>query len=304
MQFVPTTDSRQGRRLGGGSGIQARQAVLPSAMPFAFQAGSSGFDQFMVGSRNPQQSKQPAVPVRKYQDGQASKWVGAFKITFSLLVAGGINAFLFGVPIWVAAGVSALVSSAQSLIALKIHREDTDFSRKVVSGTRWMMGRKKDYTPSGKEWSMVPVWGVACGLMALVESMVNHAYKKWFSKDGDKPFAEVLKERKDALTNKLRNPSNKPGKLMDWVYKAQLQGMSLSERIMSGVTKTLEVWKSSTGWKKKLGDMVSKVLKQSGKRSMKTAYLLACSAAILGGIFQTSVAAYMQGKIDKRNGFK
>jgi hypothetical protein len=306
MQFVSTTDPRQTRRMGGSSGTPSKQSATPFPLPNAFQLGHPGWDQFMVGSRALQQQPKPQPKPKpgqahQYQNGQASKWVGAFKVTFSLLVAGGINAFLFGIPVWVAAGVSALVSSAQSIIALKIHREDTEFSRKVVSGSRWLMGRKQDYTPSGKEWSMVPVWGAACGLMALVESMVNHGYKKWFSKDGDKPLSDILKARRTAIDAKLKQS---PNEMMKWIYRAQLRGMDLRNRVVDYVDSLLKNWSVGQGWKKKLGEIATKLWNQGGKRSMKTAYLLACGAAILGGIFQTSIAAYMQGKIDRRNGFK
>jgi hypothetical protein len=300
MYFVPTTDFRQPRRVDKGTGTPPKQPTPGNAMLSPFHTAASTYDQFMEGGSRKLAQAKAILPnqFHRYQDGQASKWVSAFKIGFSLLVAGGINAFLFGVPIWVAAGLSAGVAGIQSALALKIHKEDNAFSKGVVSLTRKVMRRKDDYTPSGKEWSMVPVWGVICGLMALVESMGNHAYKKFFTKDMNKPAQLVLEERQTALRKILKKPAN----FMHPIYRLQSRGVELTLKVMDKIKTWLQNMAAAEGWKKAVGEKLQKLWQ--GGRSMKAAYLWACGMAVIGGIFQTSVAAYMQGKIDKRNGFK
>jgi hypothetical protein len=201
------------------------------------------------------------------------------------------------VPLWIAGGLSAGIASTQSMLALKIHKEDTEFAKKVVGFTRGVMGRTHDYTPSGKEWSMVPVWGGVCGLLALVEATLNHGYRSLFTQEMDKPLLKVLKERINVLeplvdsTSKLRS-----------IYKLQLRGVTKTHQILELLLEKIKQFSGSTGWKKIVGQKLEALWQQG--RSMRVLYPLAFFTAIIGGVFQTSVAAYMQGKIDQQNKLK
>jgi hypothetical protein len=64
----------------------------------------------------------------------------------------------------------------------------------------------------------------------------------------------------------------------------------------------IKQFSGSTGWKKIVGQKLEALWQQG--RSMRVLYPLAFFTAIIGGVFQTSVAAYMQGKIDQQNKLK
>ena len=275
-----------------------RSAMSPPTQPSAFPIGTEQSDSVELPSAgrvekllvSPVPDKKNAVEARKKTDyGNASRWVTAYKLGFSLLVAGAANAFLFGVPLWWAAGLSALVASAQSAIALKIHREDTPFSKKVVAITRKMMQRQQDKTPAGKEWSMVPVWGVACGAMALFEAGFNHLYSKWNPVPHGKDPMELHLARIEESIN--RDDRFKP------LYRLQKRGVELTRDVKKWFRDSfpnhLPAPLKSLNWRmwKKLENV---------KGNPRAGYLVGVFLAAIGGIAQTAIAAKIQERIDNR----
>lgn len=299
MYYVPTTDPRQAHWPARGNGAPLLKRPMQTyGMPPFYTAA---YDQFKHGGNQKRMEARTMLPnpVLQYQNGQASKWVSAFKIGFSLLVAGSINAFLFGVPLWVAGTLSAGIASMQSMLALKIHKEDTEFSKNVVSTTRKWMGRTQDYTPSGKEWSMVPVWGGICGMLALVEATVNHGYRTIFTQEKNKPILEVLEARQNALQSLIKKH---PASKLQVVYDLQLRGVKMTRAVLKQLREKVTQLAHSDGWKKRIGQTLETLWQ--GGRSMRVLYPLACGTAIMGGVLQTSIAAYMQGKVDQKNKLK
>lgn len=236
------------------------------------------------------------------QHGNASKLVGIFKVTFSLLVTGGINAFLFGVPLPVAAGASALVAASQSAVALKIHREDHPLSRKLVAFTRRLTGKTDDKTPSGKEWAMVPIWGAVCGFFGLAESVVNHAVKSIREKNGIKPkdFDTRLKAIEEDL--------GKPNCRLRRIKELQRDSMNLGKTAFAKLSEFLEKWAKKESLIGKPGQLANWAFNQfksaGGGRKMGLAYTWGFVITTIGGMAQTSLAALLQQRIDKAHGLK
>ncbi len=273
-----------------------QSAVSPSAVPTS-SGPSDSLDlpsakrsgKALLASPGP---KATADRRKKPDYGNASRWVTAYKLGFSLLVAGAANAFLFGVPLWWAAGLSAVVASAQSAIALKVHREDTPFSRKMVSMTRKMMRRDQDQTPAGKEWSMVPVWGAACGAMALVEAGFNHLYSKWNPvKPGEDPVEAHLTRIKQSIDKDDRFKT---------LYQLQKRGVEFTR----DAKKWLKNWLRDpfpNQLPAKLKEMNHRLwikLDNNVKGNPRAGYLVGFILAAIGGIAQTSIAAKIQERID------
>jgi hypothetical protein len=226
----------------------------------------------------------------------ASTWIGAFKVTSALIVTGGINAFFFGVPIYVASGLSALLAGSQSLAALKVHKEDNEFTRKIVAFSRKVMGRQNDLTPAGKEWSMVPVWATICGFFGLSEAMANHTFKLLTGYQ-EKDFES---RRRDLASAPLNN--NGRFNLFQSIQKMQLSGMSLVQESKTYVETLFQNWAAKGGVRKIPHQVLKHVLNASGGRNMPLAYLWSFGVASFGGAFQTVLAALMQQKVDKAHG--
>lgn len=232
-----------------------------------------------------------------HHTGNASKWVSAFKLSFSLLLAGGVNAFLFGVPLPVAVGLSTAVSASQSALALKIHREDTDFSRKLVKISRHLVGKDKDTSPSAKEWSMVPIWGGVCGLLVLGEACLNDLYRTCFKKGK----SDSLIQRAEKL--QIESVNQKHSSIIRWLYSTQHQAVSsfikLMDRMFAAVDQS-----ALKGFKQFFSGQWNHIKHYQGGQKRLWSYGFAVSAAIFGGLFQTSLAALLQEKMDRRNGLK
>jgi hypothetical protein len=281
--------------------MQRPQGALgsPAKLP-AFQAG------FGQSNAPDDASPPPALPVKSVQQqskglsveahqkkqdyGNASRWVTAYKLGFSLFVAGAANAFLFGVPLWWAGGLSAIVAAAQSGIALKVHKEDTDFSKKLVGFTRKVMRREKDQTPAGKEWSMVPIWGAACGAMALVEAGFNHIYSlRHPHKSADGELAERLA--------KIQEGIDKQG-LLKPLYKLQKSGVENTRKAKHWLSQ--EFPKYLHPRLKSMYHGFTRGLEKNMKGNPKAGYLVGFTLAGIGGIAQTSIAAKIQERIDRK----
>lgn len=226
----------------------------------------------------------------------ASTLIAAFKVTSALIVTGGINAFFFGVPIYVASGLAALVAGSQSLAALKIHQEDTEFTRKIVGFSRKVMGRQNDLTPGGKEWSMVPVWATICGFFGLSEAMGNHIYKKVTGCE-EKNFENRRNELAEALLSKDKGWLNA-------LKSKQLSGMIFVQKSKESIEKLFENWAEKSGVRKIPLSVLQHIMNASGGRNMPLAYLCSFGMASFGGAFQTVLAALMQQKVDKAHGIQ
>lgn len=240
--------------------------------------------------------------------GSASTLIGAFKVTSALIITGGINAFFFGVPLKTASLVSGVVASSQALSALKIHKEDNDFTRKLIGFTRKLMGRENDHTPSGKEWSMVPVWGIICGLFGLSEAFFNHMSTKF---SGEKP--KTLNDRFKKLTEEVAGLKNVNG-LSAWFRRMQLKNMERGRDLYVYLERkagdfagqkgnTLlknagSLAKSGLNWAKNFSE------KSAGGKRPYLGYIWSFCMASLGGAAQTVIAALMQTKVDKVHGVK
>lgn len=242
--------------------------------------------------------------------GSASTLIGAFKVGSALIITGGINAFLFGVPLKTAALVSGVVAGSQSLTALKIHRENNELSRKIIGFTRKLMGRENDLTPSGKEWSMVPVWGTVCGMFGLTEALGNHMYTKI-----TKTPPKTLTQRFDALTEEVRELDAKKATGLSAEFRRfQLDNMKRGKALINALENKAKVYANLDGntLLKTGGNLADKALKRARRFSEKSAggrnpllgYIWSFSMASLGGAAQTVIAAMMQTKVDKAHGLK
>jgi hypothetical protein len=242
--------------------------------------------------------------------GSASTLIGAFKVGSALIITGGINAFLFGVPLKTAALVSGVVAGSQSLTALKIHRENNEFSRKIIGFTRKLMGRENDLTPSGKEWSMVPVWGTVCGMFGLTEALGNHMYTKI-----TKTPPKTLTQRFDALTEEVEELKAKKVTGPNAAFRQfQLDNMKRGKALINALENKAKAYANLDGntLLKTGGILADKALKRARRFSEKSAggrnpllgYIWSFTMASLGGAAQTVIAAMMQTKVDKAHGLK
>lgn len=228
-----------------------------------------------------------------------SKLIGAFKITSALVVTGAVNAFFFGVPIYISSGIAAAVAGAQALAALKIHKEDTPFTQKLMAFTRKLMGREKDLTPAGKEWSMVPVWAGICGAFGLSEAFLNHVFKE--STGYQK---KTFEDRKKSILNEIQR--SRFG-LKRAVLGQQLRGMSLVESCRRGLVGKFDQWAKQEGASGMLLNRLTRFLKRfnsggAARPNYPLIYLWSLGMASFAGAAQTVLAALMQQKIDRANG--
>lgn len=271
--------------------------------------------------KNPGQVGQGQAPEKEGGfKGSASTLIGAFKVASALIITGGINAFLFGVPIYTASLVSSVVAGSQALTALKIHRENNEFSRKIIGFTRKLMGRENDMTPSGKEWSMVPVWAGVCGLFGLSEALLNHAYikgrQRWFDPNYQ---PQTLQERHTALSKKYGKNAPKLTKLsvLDKIERFQFHTMDQGQKVFGQLKAHAGklATQGETGQKgltANVGKLAKLLLrrvetfsaKSAGGKKMYLGYIWSFTMASLGGAGQTVIAALMQTEVDKKHGLK
>ncbi len=273
------------------------------AKPEALPSGSSVKD-----SPRAQQGRVSGKPSGKAKDGtqqqesskiNGSKLIGAFKITSALVVTGAVNAFFFGVPIYVSSGIAAAVAGAQAFAALKIHKEDTPFTQKLMTFTRKVMGRENDLTPAGKEWSMVPVWAGICGAFGLSEAFLNHVFKE--STGYQKKSFEA---RKKAILDEMQH--SRFG-LKKAILGKQLKGMAFVESSRQGLIDKFSHWAKQEGGLGKVLTRMSHFLKRFNKGgaarpNYPLIYLWSLGMASFAGATQTAIAALMQQKIDRANG--
>lgn len=251
--------------------------------------------------------------------GSASTLIGAFKVASALIITGGINAFFFGVPLKTASLVSGVVASSQALSALKIHKEDNDFTRKLIGFTRKLMGRENDHTPSGKEWSMVPVWGAVCGFFGLSEAFGNHMFIKWKKSKDPSYHPKTLQERFKSLTDEvkvleMKDLKGKFAKLDTRFKKIQLKNMEWGRDLYNYLERKAGNFAGQKGntLLKNAGGLAEWGLARAKKFSQESAggkkiylgYIWSFCMASLGGAAQTVIAALMQTKVDKVHGVK
>ncbi|WP_303673802.1 hypothetical protein [Vampirovibrio chlorellavorus] len=256
----------------------------------ARQARNSGKPDGSAGNAA-QPSAEPKV--------NGSKLIGAFKITSALVVTGAVNAFFFGVPIYISSGIAAAVAGAQALAALKIHKEDTPFTQKLMGFTRKLMGRETDLTPAGKEWSMVPVWAGICGAFGLSEAFLNHMFKE--STGYQK---KTFEDRKKSILNEIERSRFGLKKV---VLGQQLKGMSLVESCRRGLSSKFSQWATQEGATGLLVNRLKQFLGRfnrggAARPNYPLIYLWSLGMASFAGAAQTVVAALMQQKIDRANG--
>jgi hypothetical protein len=244
-------------------------------------------------------SPQPVAQSQEQPKVNGSKLIGAFKITSALVVTGAVNAFFFGVPIYVSSGIAAAVAGAQALAALKIHKEDTPFTQKLMGLTRKLMGRENDLTPAGKEWSMVPVWAGICGIFGLSEAFLNHVFKESTGYQ-KKTFAD----RKKGILEEMQR--SRFG-LKKAVLGYQLKGMAFVEDSRRGLSGKFSQWAKQEGAMGGLINRLNQFLKRfnrggPARPNYPLIYLWSLGMASFAGALQTVLAALMQQKIDRANG--
>ncbi len=103
----------------------------------------------------------------------SSRLVAMYKMGFAVIGAGFVNTVLLGSPLAVSVGLALAFAGAQSLIALKICKEDTPVSKKLLAWSRKITHSKEDSKLSSKEKAMAPVWGTVSAALAVAEVGVN-----------------------------------------------------------------------------------------------------------------------------------
>lgn len=266
--------------------------------------------------KNTKNKQEPQKPEKEGGfKGSASTLIGAFKVGSALIITGGINAFLFGVPLKTAALVSGVVAGSQSLTALKIHRENNELSRKIIGFTRKLMGRENDLTPSGKEWSMVPVWGAVCGLFGLTEALGNHLYIKWKKSQDPSYHPQNLRERFQSLQKEVKELEAKNVTGVSAGFREfQLNNMKRGKALFETLKNKAKAYAKLDGKTvlKTGGKLAVKALEKAesfsensaGGRNPLLGYIWSFTMASLGGAAQTVIAALMQTKVDKAHGLK
>jgi len=228
--------------------------------------------------------------------GNAAKWVSIFKVGSSLAMAGLVNSVLFESGLPAALVLAGLTTLTQTSIALKIHKEDTELSRDITKLTRKMMGREHDKSAAGKEWSMVPVWGVTCGMVSLLESSSNALYAKHFRKDEKKT---TLQERFEILEKKLPTRTR-----FQSFYKFHLQEIRLALRAKESGTKFIleSLPKFLPRKLKHLPAQMLKKMESNVQGNAKLGFALVFAASMLGAVLQSVFAAVMlQKRVDAKN---
>jgi len=262
----------------------------PGAAFYAAGARPSGAEPQMAGAEVRQAkpaAKQDEFSTEKRQGhGNASTWMSMYKF-FGPLVAGVGYGAILGTPIAFAAGVSFLVSSLQVAIAQKIHKEDTPWAKKLVHNTRKVMGREKDHSAAGKEWSMVPVWGAVCGMAGLTEAGINHLFAHKFP-------AQTIKQ----LNDKIETSKS----YLRPIYKMQAKGMKLADETKGHLIK-LSKQIPIAYIRNKATDQINKIGKKTTGRA-KWAYIAGLGVAGIGGMLQSASAAKIQESIDARHAKK
>lgn len=214
---------------------------------------------------------------------ETSKTVGTFKIGYSL-IAGFINSYLFGTPVWVAGGLSALFAGTQALMAMKIEREDTETAKKVLHLSRKITRTEHDKSAGAKERAMAPVWGSIAAGLALIESGFNDIYERYNSKP-QKTIVQIIQD----VETQIRNASS----WMKPLHKFQLNGLKFRQELENGVPRQgMPLFKQ---WLAKAWNYSSRHIK--GNKPL--AYACSAISSFIGGFIQIHMAAQLQDGIEK-----
>lgn len=250
----------------------------------------------------PQAGKQGGQkPPSEKEVSTASRMVGAFKIGYALLVAGAFNAFLFGTPLKVAGGLSTAFAGMQALLATKIERGETPWSRKVLQLSR-KITKTDDKKPDTQkdERVMAPVWGGVAALLALMEASMNDLYHKiqqYRGRTTEKKTEDIIRELEGKVSSSRLPTPKRPMLARAWnlvggkIHALQLKGVRFRH--------SLELGKALTPGKA----MLARVWNFSRKkvRGNRTAgYALTIVAAFAGGYLQTIMAAFLQNRLTRK----
>lgn len=277
------------------------------AMPMpSLQTGQAGFWQTDVPVMQrpivtPSVSPQPkavskpdsvGLPKKPVNEDEASKLVIAYKYLVSVGFGGLGYSFLMGTPLKWSLGIATVVTTLQSAVAMKIRKQDDKFSKGAFKVSGKIMHCEKDTTAGGKERAMVPVWGVACAMIALCEAGFNHFVSSRYVKKSLPPIAD----RRIAIQEQI----SKSGGIMRLLYKFQAFGLNIIDRLTKWFGKDLP--KSLSPGLKKVYEKVLSKLGQNVKGNPKIGYILGATLAGFGGAFQAYVAARIQKRLDVAKG--
>lgn len=190
MQMQPQLE-RTATRL---NNVQSGFAVHPSSLAAAKSQLLNNQAVQLSGSVDINEVKSAHKQEKDAEDAQektvgkrvsAAELMSVYKCLGPAAAGIGYGLIFKGGSVLFAVLMSLLASSASVVAVNKIHKEDGEFSKGLVNWSGKIMGlfgkgQRHDHSRAGKEWSMVPVWGIVCGFAGLLEAMLNHAYSKKF----------------------------------------------------------------------------------------------------------------------------
>ena len=205
-------------------------------------------------------------------------------IGYGLIFKGG--SVLFAV-------MMSLMASSMSVFAVnKIHKEEGPLFKGFVEWSSKVMGlfgkgRQHDHSPAGKEWSMVPVWGLVCGLGGLFEAILNHVYSKKFPTP---PVTKLMD--KTALANKKGIAgafSRFRSTCIEFLVNAKnwLKGPFSEAKYLPKLVRQTPKW------------LIEKMEKDV-HGNIAVAYALGALVPFIGALIQAGFFAKIQEKIDAR----
>lgn len=126
----------------------------------------------------------------------SSKLVMLYKFGFAFISGIG-QGFIFGSPLKVSVGLAVAGAAFQSLVAMKISKQDMRLSRAILRGSEKMTARKKSTDPQkDKERSLAFLWGGLSASVAFTESLINAI-------SGSTKAKANLQDRLKALSGKV-----------------------------------------------------------------------------------------------------
>lgn len=220
---------------------------------------------------------------KKEEPRDTSKTLGTFKIAYSV-VAGFINSYLFGTPVWVAAGLSAIFAGSQTLLSEKIEREDTKLGKDLMNLSRKATHTEQDKSPGARERALAPVWGIIAAALALIESGFNDFYD------------HVKGKPKQTVEQAIRTVGEKWRTASAWmkpIRRLELNGLKfrqeLEQPILKNGTNTAKRWLAN----------IWKFSSRHIQGNKPLAYASAAISSFIGGIIQIHMIAQLQDGLEK-----
>lgn len=261
----------------------ASQVAPPQADPKSQPAPPQKAE---VKPDKPQKSDKPDKTQHNKQEdppADAAKTVGTFKFVWSA-VAGFMNSYLFGTPLWVATGLSAAFAATQTLATKKVEREDTPVTKSMMNLSRKVTHTEQDKSAAGKERAVALVWATWAAVLTTVESILNHGYDYFIGKP------------KKTLTEMIQSTEKKVRQSSSWVkplHKLKLNGLNFRKELEKGLPK--EGISPLKQWVGKAWNYSSRHIQ--GNKPL--AYSLSAISSFIGGYVQIHMAAQIQEGLDK-----